>query len=319
LLAFSRKQVMSPVVLNLASVLSELKEMLKRLIGEDVLLEIISAKDLWLTKADPSQIEQVILNLAVNARDAMPDGGKLILQTANVELGDEFVRAHPGSNAGKCVVLTASDTGCGISPEIQSRIFEPFFTTKEPGKGTSLGLSTVYGIVKQSGGYITVESEPGKGTLFCIYLPRVTELQKAAREEPIIVSVPSCVTVLLVEDEEPTREAITEYLEQNGFRVVAASSALDALRTCGEKHGLEIDVLLTDVVMPGMSGVDLARRFQSRYPNAQVVLMSGYTDDILLRSGMNQSQTVLLPKPFSLQDLVSKLRAMLADKARLHF
>jgi len=315
LLAFSRKQVMSPVVLNLGSVLSDLKEMLKRLIGEDIALEVSLSEDLWLTKVDPSQIEQVVFNLAVNARDAMPRGGRLSVQAANLELGDDFVRAHPGANPGQYVAFMVSDTGCGMSQEVQSRIFEPFFTTKEPGKGTGLGLSTVYGIVKQSGGYITVESQPGKGTTFSIYLPRTLEpLAVRNKEKRVQVAEIPHATILLVEDEDPAREAMAEYLELNGFRVVAVSSAQEALRTCQGLPANQIDVLLTDVVMPGMSGIDLAGRFQAQHPSARVVFMSGYTDDILSRSGMWQPSAALLSKPFSLSDLADKLKEILTSQ-----
>jgi PAS domain S-box-containing protein len=312
LLAFSRKQVMTPVVLNLASALSDVKEMLKRLIGEDVALEVSSTEDLWSIKADPSQIQQVVFNLAVNARDAMPNGGKLILRTANVVLQDDFVRANPGSKAGKYVLFIVSDTGCGITPEIKARIFEPFFTTKEAGKGTGLGLSTVYGIVKQSGGYITVESEPGKGTSFCLYFPCAQSSQPERKEEPVEIAVAPRATVLLVEDEDPTREAIADYLGQNGFRVVALANAEEALRRCETADADPIDLLLTDVVMPGMNGVDLARRFCAQHPQVRVVFMSGYTDDVLVRSGISESQITLLSKPFRLPDLAGKLKGILA-------
>ncbi len=315
LLAFSRKQVMTPAVLNLSSLLSDAEEMLKRLIGEDVSLEVFATENLWMTKADRSQIEQVVFNLAVNARDAMPKGGKLILQTANVQLGDEFVRTHPGSRAGQYVALMVTDTGSGISRELQSRIFEPFFTTKAPGKGTGLGLSTVYGIVKQSNGYITLESEPGQGARFCIYLPRTLEAAARIKEEQAEVAAPQGSTVLLVEDEDPTREAITDYLQAHGFRVIAASSAQEALRRCEATPAAQIDVLLTDMVMPGMSGTDLAARFRAQHPDARVVFMSGYTDEVLDRSGMHSQQVALLTKPFRLPDLVSKLREMLTDPA----
>ena len=313
LLAFSRKQFMTPVVLNLASTLADLKEMLKRLLGEDISLEVSSADGLWLVKADAGQIEQVVLNLAVNARDAMPKGGKLRVQCANAELGDDFVRTCPGARTGQYVALTVSDSGSGISPDTQVHIFEPFFTTKEPGKGSGLGLSTVYGIVKQSGGCIAVKSEPGKGSAFCIYLPRTMEPQAAKREEKLeIESIPHA-TVLLVEDEDPTRRAIADYLEQNGFRVVAASSAQEALRRCEAMDAAQIDLLLTDVVMPGMSGTVLAAKFRELHPTAKIVFMSGYTDDVLVRSGVLQSEVAFLAKPFRLPELLSRIRGILAN------
>jgi PAS domain S-box-containing protein len=317
LLAFSRKQVMRPVAVQLDAVLDNLKEMLKRLIGEDISLEVSSTADLWWTKVDPSQIEQVIFNLAINARDAMPRGGRLSVRTANTELGKDFAQCHPGCSAGQYVVLTVSDTGCGIAPEIQPRIFEPFFTTKGPGIGTGLGLSTVYGIVKQSGGYISVESEPGQGATFCIYLPRTLELPAGKGTSVVGLAEAPGTTILLVEDEDPVREAIAEYLKQNDFRIIAVSSAQQALHTCDGMDPNEIDVLLTDVVMPGMSGLDLAGQFRARHPQARVVFMSGYTDDVLVRSGMRPSHAALLTKPFRLPDLVSKLKEILAQPSHL--
>ena len=310
LLAFSRKQLMTPVPLKLDATVISFKQLLKRLIGEDVELEIISDPNVWTIRADVSQIEQVLLNLVVNARDAMPNGGKILIRASNVELGEGFVAANPGSRPGQYVALTVADTGCGISPEIQSRIFEPFFTTKEVGYGTGLGLSTVYGIVKQSGGYVTLESEIAKGTTFYVYLPRtpdpVTE-QETARSE--LAAIPNA-TILVVEDEDPTREAISNFLEQKGFRVISASKSDVALQKC-KIDGRVIDVLLTDVVMPGMNGVDLAKAFRSIFPDAVVIFMSGYTDDVLLRSGLAQPQTMLLAKPFGLPALVEKLRSVL--------
>ena len=312
LLAFSRKQVMKPVPIRLDTVLSNLKEILKRLIGEDIGLEVVSYEPLWWAKVDPSQFEQVVLNLAVNARDAMPHGGKLLLQTSNCDLSDAFVKAHPGSVAGQYVMLEVSDTGCGMSRELQSRIFEPFYTTKGPGKGTGLGLSTVYGIVKQSGGYIAVESEPGDGTTFCIYFPRTAEPPVARTDEHAAVAVSRAVTVLLVEDEDATKEAIADYLGHHGIHIVPASSAEEALRVSDEMQAGAIEVLLTDIVMPGMSGIDLASRFQVRHPSAKVLFMSGYTDEAISRSGMRLPEVPVVSKPFRLADLARRLRGLLA-------
>ena len=312
LLAFSRRQMMTPVPTRLDLVVSNLKEMLKRLIGEDIGLDVSSAEDLWWAKVDPSQFEQVVLNLAVNARDAMPHGGKLLLQTSNCVLEDAFVKAHPGSVAGQYVALKVSDTGCGMSREVQSRIFEPFYTTKGPGHGTGLGLSTVYGIVKQSAGYITVESEPDAGAIFWIYLPRSAEHAAAGTFEPLAIAVSRAVTVLLVEDESATKEAIADYLGHHGFRIIPASSAEEALRVAEDMRAGTIEVLLTDLVMPGMSGVELASRFQARHPKAKVLFMSGYTDEALWRTGMTLPEITVLSKPFRLADLASKLRGLLS-------
>jgi len=316
LLAFSRKQPMAPVPLQLDAVLSRLKEMLKRLIGEDVSLEIASTDGLWLAKVDPSQIEQVVFNLVVNARDAMPDGGKLLIQTANCELSDAFAKVNPGASAGQYVVLSVSDTGCGMTQEVQSRIFEPFFTTKGPGKGTGLGLSTVYGIVRQSGGHITVESKPDAGATFCIYLPRATDSAETVVVHRSAGAAPEAMTVLLVEDEGPTREAISDYLSHHGFRVLPASNAQEALRVCDARNAGSIDVLLTDVVMPGMSGIDLAAIFHESHPNARILFMSGYTDDTLSRSGVKTHEFTVLTKPFHLDDLALKLRGLMSKAAQ---
>jgi two-component system, cell cycle sensor histidine kinase and response regulator CckA len=315
LLAFSRKQVMTPTHFKVDSILSTFKPLLKRLIGEDLALEIHADTGIWTVNADISQIEQVLLNLVVNARDSMPDGGRLTIRACNVELDESFVAIHPGSKAGPHICLQVNDTGHGMSPEVQSRIFEPFFTTKGVGKGTGLGLSTVYGIVKQSGGYITVESETGIGTKFNVYLPRAieTEMQSSV-EEPVKDATPRP-KILVVEDEEATREAINTYLELNGFSVVSTSKPLEALEMIkdGASH---FDVLLTDVVMPCLSGVELAKSFRSRFPSSQVIFMSGYTDEVLIRSGIEHPQTSLLPKPFGLVDLVGKLRSLLETRDR---
>lgn len=311
LLAFGRKQVMTPVPVKLDSILSNLLGMLTRLIGEDIALEVAQSEDLWCAKVDPSQIEQIVVNLVVNAREAMPHGGKLLVEASNCELDDAFVRAHSGSRAGQYVALRVSDTGCGMSDDIQSRIFEPFFTTK-PGFGTGLGLSTVYGIVKQSDGYIDVESEPGVGTTFTLYLPRTTEAvnteEQASPASTHNLHPVASRTILLVEDEEQPRVAMVEYLSRAGFRVVSSSSGEEALRICERLPADAFNVLLTDIIMPGMSGVELATKFRDRYPTARVVFMSGYTDDVLSRSGFQAHQVTMMNKPFALEDLAVKLR-----------
>ena len=297
LLAFSRKQVLEPVVLDLGAVATDMKDMLGRLIGEDIALLTTPTPGLGRVKADRGQIEQVVMNLAVNARDAMPQGGRLILETANVDLDDEYERRHVGARPGPHVMLAVSDTGTGIPREIQAQIFEPFFTTKEQGKGTGLGLATVYGIVKQSGGYIEVDSEPGQGTAFRIYLPR---LDAAAATE----------TILLVEDEEGVRELARDILRASGYTVLEARNGAEALLLC-ERHQGPLDMLLTDVVMPRMSGRELAERLAPLRPELSVLYMSGYTDDAVIRHGVLAAGTAFLQKPFTPAALVQRVRETL--------
>ncbi len=316
LLAFSRKQVLRMRRLDLNAVVSDLSKMLARMIGDDVELTIRQGRSLGHVMADPTQIEQILMNLAVNARDAMPRGGKLLIETGNAELDENYARLHRGAVPGSYVMLAVSDTGCGMDSETQARIFEPFFTTKEAGHGTGLGLSTVYGVVKQSGGYIWVYSEPGKGTTFRIYLPRVdrgvalalppssTETMAGARH-----------TILLVEDEEPLREIARTLLENEGFTVLAANSAAQAMALAG-CQGNNIDLLLTDVVMPGMSGRELADQLTRVYPALKVLYMSGYTDDFMNRYGVLEHEVPLVEKPFTRESLLAQVRTALAGKAR---
>jgi two-component system, cell cycle sensor histidine kinase and response regulator CckA len=313
LLAFSRKQMLAPKVLNIQTVVADLEKMLRRLIGEDVELQTSSAPDLWLVKADRSQIEQVIMNLAVNARDAMPQGGRVTIETANVELDGAL--SHPPAMLapGKYVMLAVTDNGCGMDEKTQAHIFEPFFTTKEKGKGTGLGLATVYGIVKQSGGYIWVYSEPGHGTTFKVYLPRIEEeVRKGARD---LVIAPRALprgseVVLLVEDEKGVRELAREYLEMSGYTVIEAEDGHTALELAA-MHAGPIHLLMTDVVMPGISGRELADRVLHIRPGIKVLYMSGYTDQAVVRHGILDSDAVLLQKPFSLATLAAKLRDVL--------
>jgi two-component system cell cycle sensor histidine kinase/response regulator CckA len=311
LLAFSRKQVIQPVTLDLNSVISDMEKMLRRLIGEDVEIVITRDPDLGRVKADPGQVEQILMNLAVNARDAMPHGGKLIVETANVELDETYVRRHAYFKAGPYVTLSFSDTGYGMDKETQARIFEPFFTTKEAGRGTGLGLSTVYGIVKQNNGYIRVYSEPGKGTTFKIYLPPV----HGAVQVPLYAQAPEVLprgsgTVLLVEDEDALRTLARNSLESHGYSVLEAANG-DGAIAVAEGHPGSIELLLTDVIMPGMSGRELANRLVGIRPEIRLLYMSGYANDLVARLGALDPETMLLEKPFTLRSLLTKVQQAL--------
>jgi PAS domain S-box-containing protein len=313
LLAFSRKQMLAPKILDLNDVVTENLKMLTRMIGEDIDLVMVPAAGLGTVRADAGQIEQVIMNLAVNARDAMPSGGRLTLETSNVSLDEEYARFHAPLKPGNYVMLAISDTGAGMDSETQSHIFEPFFTTKGP-KGTGLGLSTVYGIVKQSGGYIWVYSEPSKGTTFKIYLPRVAE----AAEGPALVvprpenvtSEPETETILLVEDEANLRYLARQYLEKQGYRVMEAADGAVAMQIAVAHEGV-IHLLLTDVIMPGMNGREVAQHISEIRPNVKVLYMSGYTENVIGRNGTLDAGVRLLQKPFTLRELKSKVREVL--------
>ncbi|MGH7206311.1 MAG: PAS domain S-box protein [Nitrospiraceae bacterium] len=307
LLAFSRRQVLAPKTLDLNKVVGDMGGMLRRLLGEDIELLTILQPGLGIVRADPSQFEQVIMNLAVNARDAMPKGGKLILETANATLGrnpgQEPIVAEPGPY----VVLTVKDTGCGMDAEVQSHLFEPFFTTKEEGKGTGLGLSTVYGIVKQSGGSIEVHSEPGKGTSVQIYLPQIAVETKVAEPRRVPVKPPSgSETVLLVEDEGMIRTMVGTVLRLHGYLVLEARDGPDALRVARE-HAGPIHLLLTDVVMPGMSGREVAERLVSVRRDLKVLYMSGYTIEAMAHHGLSDAATEFIQKPFTPNALAQKV------------
>ncbi len=309
LLAFSRKQVLEPRVLNLNDIISDMGKMLHRLIGEDIKLITVAAPDLGRVKADPGQIEQVILNLAVNARDAMPQGGKLVIETSNTILDETYARAHISVTPGRYVMLCVSDNGMGMDAETRLRIFEPFFTTKK--QGTGLGLATVYGIVKQSGGNIWVYSETGKGTAFKIYLPRVDSKAEMTGGQASSDKVSTGTeTILLVEDSESLRAVAREYLERAGYTVVEAPDGNEAVRVA-EQCKATIHLLLTDVVMPGMSGRDVAEHVKRHHTGIKVLYMSGYTDDAIVHHGVLEEGVALLAKPFAGESLVLKVRQIL--------
>ena len=313
LLAFSRQQVLEPVILILNTLVADMEKMLPRLIGEDIDLKLILAPTLGQVKADPGQLEQVLMNLAVNARDAMPDGGKLTIQTANAEIDAAFVREHPGAIAGMYVMLAVTDTGTGMDPETQAQIFEPFFTTKGRDKGTGLGLATVYGVVKQSNGYITVESEIGKGSIFTIYLPRVEQHAAApVKNIPEPLNYRGSETILLVEDAEPLRKLARLFLVENGYHVFAAADGSEAQLVASQISG-PIHLLLTDVVMPGINGRVLAERLAPSHPGMKILYMSGYTDSFIAGHGVLEAGVHLLRKPFTEEVLVRKVRELLDE------
>jgi two-component system, cell cycle sensor histidine kinase and response regulator CckA len=311
LLAFSRQQVLTPTVLSLNALASDMEGMLPRLLGEDINVSLALNPELGTVEADQSQIEQIIMNLAVNARDAMPTGGKLEIRTANVEFDEAYTRTHPGSRAGHYVLLAMTDTGTGMDAVTLAHIFEPFFTTKELAKGTGLGLATVYGIVKQSNGYIWVDSVTGKGTSFEIYLPQhvgppAVEEQEVDLREKLRGSE----SILLVEDSQPLRKLAQAFLEAAGFRVLSAGSGEEALEVAAH-FGVTVDLLLTDVVMPGMNGRILAEQLLPRQPGMKVLYMSGYTDSFIAGHGVLEPGIHLLHKPFTEDDLIRKARGVL--------
>jgi len=311
LLAFSRRQVLQPKIIDLNATVLGLDKLLGRLMGEHIEMVTRCGANVGNVKADPAQVEQVIMNLVVNARDAMPKGGRLTVETVNVELDSTYARDHVSVKPGPYVMLAVSDTGMGISRETMAQIFEPFFTTKESGKGTGLGLSTVYGIVKQSGGYIWVYSEPDKGTTFKVYLPRVAG---EAESKPSVVEVPGAgrgsESILLVEDEEAVRDLASRVLSAKGYSVVAAKNTKEA-EQFAEKHTGDIHLVLTDIVMPGTSGRELARRIAARRPRTRILFMSGYTDNVLAQGGVLEAGLSFLQKPFTPGALVQKVRDVL--------
>jgi len=312
LLAFSRKQVLQPRILDLKSLLTNVDEMLRRMIGEDIELVTHLPSGLGRVNADPGQIEQVIMNLALNARDTMPQGGQLTLEAADVELDSSYASSHESVLPGHYVMIAVSDTGIGMDAETQARIFQPFFTTKEQGKGTGLGLATTYGIVKQSEGHIGVYSEPGKGTTFKVYLPRIDQAVEVIAPTQVPVDEPprGCETILLVEDEEAVRSLARGLLESSGYEVLEANGAHEALQV-GKRHKERIHLLLTDVVMPQMSGRELAEHLAPLHPETKVLYMSGYADNAVVHHGLLDPSAFFLQKPFTADALARKLREVL--------
>ena len=311
LLAFSRQQILTPSILKLNDLVQDMAKMLPRLLGEDISVSTSLSPDLGMVKADQGQVEQVIMNLAVNARDAMPDGGALRIETRNVELDQAYAWQHAGAKPGRYVMLAVIDTGTGIDPNTLAHIFEPFFTTKEVGKGTGLGLATVYGVVKQSGGYIWVESEPGQGASFQIFLPRVaTPPTESTATSPLDKTAGGSETILLVEDSEPLRKLTQSFLASHGFRVLVAQDGKQAI-DLETSHAGKLDLLLTDVVMPGMNGRALAERLLPKHPGMRVLYISGYTDSFVARHGVLEQGMVLLHKPFTEEVLIRKVREVL--------
>jgi CheY-like chemotaxis protein len=298
LLAFSRKQIIQPTILNINTIIGNLEPMLRRLIGEDIDLAARPLSGLWSARADAGQLEQVLMNMVVNARDAMPMGGKMTIETANVDLDEAYAAQHMPVAPGSYVMLAVSDTGMGMSPDVQARIFEPFFTTKPKDRGTGLGLATVYGIVKQNNGYIWVYSEPNVGTTFKVYLPAVKDAAQS-----VTPKVPTGLrggdeTILLVEDDERVRALARTLLVRSGYTVIEASEAEEALRMAA-RHSGPMHLLLTDVILPGMNGRLLARQLSEQYPHTKVLYMSGYTDDAIVHHGVLAQGVAFLQKPFT--------------------
>lgn len=316
LLGFGRKTILQPKILDLNSVVTETGELLCRLIGEDILFTTVLAPDLSPVKVDPSQLDQILMNLAVNARDAMPTGGRLTIETTNVVLGDDYATTHIHCKAGQYVMLVMTDTGCGMTPDVMARIFEPFFTTKEVGKGTGLGLAMVFGIVQQSGGTINVYSEPGHGTTFKIYFPAVTGQPTSENDPGSNRHISGHETILLVEDDESVRELAVTSLKMYGYKVLTATNGKEALQIVRSSTNGSVDLVLTDVVMPGISGPDLARMLQIQYPRLKILFMSGYTDDAVVRHGLLEADVAFIQKPYTPVGLVQKVRQVLDENTK---
>jgi PAS domain S-box-containing protein len=315
LLAFSRKQILQRKVFDLNHVVTDMHDMLSRLIGANISLVTHLDQDLGRVKADPGQIQQIIMNLVVNARDAMPNGGDLSIETANVRLDDAFAQQHPPTLPGEYILMAIRDTGAGMDSQTRAHIFEPFFTTKKPGEGSGLGLSTVYGIVKQSGGYIWVESEPGRGTVFRLYLPRVKMAMTPLHPSlPISPSIIGWETVLLFENDARVRSVVRDILESGGYSTITCDDMEEAVRAC-ETQSAEIHLLLTDVVVPKMSGKDFAERIGALRPKMKVLFMSGFTNDVFINDNLGESNVNFILKPFSPDELLKKIRQVL-DSAK---
>jgi PAS domain S-box-containing protein len=313
LLAFSRKQIISPRPMNLNDLISSTQKTLARLIGEDIDLRFYPGEGLWSIRFDLSQMEQILVNLAVNARDAMPHGGKLTIETANILMNEDYCRVHLGSTPGPYVLLAVSDNGSGMDKETLQNVFEPFFTTKEIGKGTGLGLATVYGIIQQNNGFINVYSEQGQGTTFKIYLPRSmdgVEVSEEILQQPVASGSGK---VLLVEDDDLMRKMTTDMLETIGYSVLAVGSPLEALSICEEKDA-RFDLVITDVVMPGMSGRELRDKLGIIRPDIKVLFMSGYTSNVIVHHGVLEEGVHFIQKPFSLNDFARKIQEAMTDR-----
>lgn len=312
LLAFSRKQVLQPKVLNLNTIISNVGNLLKRLIGADIELDTFLTEELGSVKADPGQIEQILMNLAINSRDAMPGGGKLTLETSNLEIKEDYIRENALVRAGQYVSLAVSDTGCGMDDATKSRLFEPFFTTKEVGKGTGLGLATVYGIVKQSGGYIWCYTEINRGTTFKIYFPRVEEKSEATPHKHIFTknALRGTETVLVVEDEDAVRQLVSNILEMKGYNVLQASNGAKALEL-SKHHKGPMHLVVTDIVMPGMTGPEVAKQISENRPDVKVLFTSGYSDGAIAHQGLLDGDAAFIEKPFGIELLAQKVREIL--------
>jgi signal transduction histidine kinase/ActR/RegA family two-component response regulator len=317
LLAFSRRQVMEMKVVDLNALIQDFEKMLRRVLSEDIELRIVAARNLGKVRVDPGQIEQVILNLVVNAKDAMPSGGRLTIETENVELDEAYCSAHIAARPGPHILLSVSDTGTGMTPDVKARVFEPFFTTKEVGRGTGLGLATVYGIVKQSNGYIWVYSEAGHGTSFKIYLPRTeAQCEPMMHQDESGFLLRGNETVFLVEDESSVRDLAARILRDQGYTVFEAGDGTEALQMVEANRTPRIDLLLTDVIMPRKGGRELAEKLKSVYPEVRVIFTSGYPDDAIAHQGMPGNGIAFLPKPFTSTSLCRKVREVLDGKAQ---
>ena len=317
LLTFSRKQVTQPQLLTLNTLVNDTGKMLQHLIGEDIELEVLLGAEAAMVRVDPGQIEQVMMNLAINARDAMPNGGKLIIQTGTALLDETYSRRHPGVAIGSYATLSISDTGYGMTPEVKAHLFEPFFTTKPTGMGTGLGLATSYAIVKQAGGHISAYSEVGKGATFVIYLPLVEkEAETLAPEATTPELLGGTETILLAEDEAVVRDMVGMVLRELGYKVQEAANGEEALRILEENGKQKIDLLITDLVMPRMGGKELAARVQAAHPNTKILFISGYTGELVIRQGELEPGTAFLQKPFVPSVLARKVREILDGRKK---